>query len=178
MPLNREQKAELLKDLSDRFARAKSVSFSDYRGLTVNEMQELRRKLREHGVEYKITKKTLIRKACASAGIKEVPNESLEGPVGAAFGYEDEVAPFKAIATVAKQFEKLTLLGGVMAGALVSNKDASELSKLPSREELLAKLVGTLVAPIAGLQGTLSGVMRKFVATVDAVRVEKEKTAA
>lgn len=178
MPLTREQKAELLKDLSDRFARAKSVSFSDYRGLTVNEMQELRRKLREQGVEYKITKKSLIRKACESAGIKEIPNEALEGPVGAAFAYDDEIAPFKGIATVAKQFDKLTLLGGVMNGALVSNKDASELSKLPSREELLAKLVGTMVAPIAGLQGTLSGVMRKFVATVEAVRVEKEKTAA
>lgn len=178
MPLNKEQKAELIKDLSDRFSRAKSVSFSDYRGLTVNEMQELRRKLREQGIEYKITKKTLIRLACQAAGIKEIPREAMEGPVGAAFAYGDEIAPFKAIATVAKQFEKLQLLGGVMNGNLVSNKDATELSKLPSREELLAKLVGTLVAPIAGFQGTLTGVMRKFVATVDAVRMEKEKAAA
>jgi len=174
MPLTREQKAKLLKDLVDKFSTAKSVSFSEYRGLTVNEMQELRGKLREQGMEYKVSKKTLFRLACKEAGIKEIPNESLEGPVGATFSFEDEVAPFKVISTLSKQWKSLKLLGGIMEKAPISVKDAAELAKLPSKEELLAKLVGSMKAPISGFHGTLHGVLRKFVGTLDAVREQKE----
>lgn len=177
MALSKEQKAELLKQLVDKFTKAKSVSFSDYRGLTVTEMQGLRTKLREKGIEYKVAKKTLMRLACKEAGIKEIPAEALEGPVGAAFGYEDEVAPFKVISTFSKEAKKLQLLGGIMEGAPLSKAEAGELAQLPSKEELLAKLVGSLKAPISGFHGVLHGVMRKFVATLDAVR-EKQESAA
>lgn len=178
MPLSREQKAELLNDLVDKFSKAKSVSFSDYRGLSVNEMQELRGKLREKGMEYKVAKKTLFRLACKEAGIKEIPDEALEGPIGAAFSYEDEVAPFRVISVCSKEWESLQLLGGIMEGNGIGVNSAKELASLPSKEELLAKLVGSMKAPISGFHGVLHGVMRKFVGTMDAVRAQKEEASA
>lgn len=177
MAITRQKKEEILADLKDKFKDAKSVIFSDYRGLSVSDMQKLRRALREKDVTYKIAKKTLVRLAAEDAGYKDIPAESMEGPVGVAFSYEDEVAAAKTLGDLGKEFESLKLLGGLMEGEILTLDKVTALSKMPSKEELLAKLVGSLKAPSSGLANVLGGAVRNFVYVLEAHRKNLEQQA-
>lgn len=177
MAITKEKKEEILKGLEEKFGRAKSVYFADYRGLTVKEMGEMRKKLREDGVDYVVAKKTLIKLSVKNSNLPEIPSELMEGPVGAAFGYEDEIAPVKALHLYGKRVEALNILGGLVEGKYVSKAQAIELAKLPSKDELLAKLVGSIKAPISGFHGILSGILRNFVYVINAYKEEKAKAA-
>ena len=175
MPLNREQKENILNDLIEKFKKAKSIIFSDFRGLPVKDIQDLRRKLKEKNIDYTVAKKTLIKLAAEEIGIKEIPRELVEGPCAAAFSYEDEVAPAKIIKDFSKSNANLKLLGGIMEGKLIDIAQTMELASLPSYEELLAKFMGSAKAPISGFHGVLYGVMRQFVGTIQALHDEKSK---
>lgn len=169
MAVNKAKKEEVLKILEDKFAKAKAIYFSDYRGLTVKQVGQLRRKLRENGVDYYVAKKTLMRLSAKNVNLPEIPNDIMTGPVGAVFGYDDVVLPVKTLHTFAKNSEKLEILGGFVDGKYISKSEAMTLAELPSREELLAKLVGSMKSPISGFHGVLSGVMRSFVYALKAV---------
>lgn len=175
MPKTRQQKEEILKNLIPDFEKAKSIIFTEYKGLSVKDMTDLRSKLRKSNIKYKIAKKTLLRMAANKAGLKEIPREITEGPISAAFSFGDEVIAAKILYTFAKEHEALKLLGGIMNGEILSKEKTLQLAKLPTKEELLAKLVGSLNAPIYGFYAVLSGLLRGFVYALNGIKEQKLK---
>jgi len=178
MPVTKVKKAEILKQLDSKFAKAKAIYFSENSGLTVKKMVQLRKKLSASKVDYVVAKKTLFNIAAKNNGYPEIPAELLSGPVAIAFGYDDVVTPVKILNDFAKDNEKLQILGGLVEGKYISKADAKALANLPSRNELLAKLLGSMQAPLAGMHGVMSGVLRKFVYSLNAIKDKKGSTAA
>lgn len=175
MPVTRAQKEEILSELNDLFQKSKSVFFSDYRGLSVGSLQKLRRALREKGVHYKIAKKTLIRKAASGIGYDSIPDNVVDGSLAVAVSMEDALAGAKLLQTFSKEFPQLKLLGGLFEKNILNAAQAKEYAMLPSKEELLAKLVYLLKSPLQGAHGALSNVLSGFVRVVDAYREKMEK---
>lgn len=173
MATSKAKKQEQLSEVQDMLARGTSVFFADFRGLTVDNVQSIRRELRKNNVGYKVAKKTLIRIAAKDKGYSDVPREVMEGAVAVAVGYDDPIAPARLLKGLMKTYEKLALLGGLFDGKVLSKSDALAYASLPSKEELLAKLVYVLKSPIQGLHGSMSGVLSKFVRTLDAVAKQK-----
>jgi large subunit ribosomal protein L10 len=169
MAISKQKKEEVLAELVEKFKTAKSVVFAEYRGLTVKQVGEVRKQLREQGVEYKVAKKTLLSLAAQQAGFKEIPMEYMEGPISAVFSFNDEVSGAKIIHKLGKEFEGLSLKGGVMDGEPFGASQAVQLAQIPSKEELIAKLLGSLQAPISGFHGVLHGTIRQFVGTLQAI---------
>ena len=177
MAITKEQKTQILQDLVDKFGRSKAVVFSDYRGLDVSSISDLRNRLREKGAETKVAKKTLIRLAVKESNIGELGDEVMEGPVSVTFSYEDEMAGLKALFKFSKENENLKLLGGIINGKVVSAEEIIRLAKLPSHEELIAKFIGSINAPVSGFVGILSnltsGLVRVLSAYKDSLPVEE-----
>lgn len=160
-------------EIQEKLQKSQSVMFLDYRGLTVSEVTELRNKMRAAGVEYKVIKNTMIRRAAKEAGVEGL-DEILEGPTAVAFGYEDPVAPAKILVDFIENAKKTQLKGGVLAGRAMSQAEIKDLASLPSKEQLLAKLMGSLNAPVTGLVMALSGIPRKLVYALNAIKEKKE----
>jgi large subunit ribosomal protein L10 len=175
MAINKQKKEQVVAELQDLFTNAKSVVFSDYKGISVKDFGTLRGKLRENEVNFKVAKKTLIKIAAEKAGFKDLPEEVLEGQVGAAFGMSDEVAAAKTLFEFSKSNESIKLLGAIMEGRNLSQEETLELAKIPGKDELLAKLVGSMNAPISGFHGILSSLLRNFVGVVGAYKDKLEK---
>ena len=173
MAVTKAKKTEVLKDITDKFARAKAIYFSGYRGINVKKMVALRKKLHQSGVDYAIVKKTLFQIAAKNNNFPEIPEEIMQGPVAAAFSYADVILPAKVLHEFNKEAEQIEILGGLVDGKYINKAQAKELATLPSRTELLARLVGTLKSPISGFHGALSGILRKFVFALAAVRDKK-----
>jgi len=160
-------------EVQQKLSEAQSIVFLDYRGLTVKEVTDLRNKMREAGVEYKVIKNTVIRRAAGNIGIEGL-DDVLAGPTAVAFGIQDPVAPAKVLVDFVKAIKKTEIKGGVLSGKAIDAKGVSYLANLPSKEELLAKMMGSLNAPVTGLVMVLSGVMRNFVCALNAIREKKE----
>lgn len=177
MPLTREEKSVILDELSDKFSKAKSVFFAEYKGLPVKGMRELRKRLREKRVDFKVSKRTLFKLAAKKSGVKEIPDEVFLGTVGAAFSYDDEIAAAKILHMFSKEAEQLKLLGGIMEGRILTLAEVRQLAILPGREELIAKFVFTLKWPISGFHAVLHNVLRNFVGILAAYQEKKGKEA-
>ena len=149
----------------------------NYCGLTVSEDTELRKQMREAGVKYMVAKNTFTRIAAKEAGIEGLDG-MLENNTALAFAAEDPVAPAKIAYEFSKKHEKLEIKGGLLNGAVIGTDEIKALADLPSREELLAKLVGSMQAPISGFVNVLHGTLRNFVYVLDAIRDKKEKESA
>lgn len=160
MAKTRQQKQDIITRLTSGFKAAKSAVLADYRGLTVAQADELRRKASEAHVDYMVAKKTLISKAAKDAGF-DLNARVLPGMLGVAFGLEDEVAPAKILGDVSKK-TSLKLVGGIFEGAVASQEKMVALSKLPSKKELLAHVVATIYAPVSA-----------FVRAVNAIKESK-----
>ena len=169
-----KKKEAVVDSIKEKLEASQSVVLIDYRGLTVAELTELRNQMREAGVEYQVLKNTMIKRAAEKAGIEGL-DPILEGPTAVAFGINDPVAPAKILTKFAKDTKKITIKGGVLAGNAIDVAAVENLAKLPSKEELIAKMLGSLNAPITGLVMVLSGVTSKFVRTLEAIRVQKEE---
>ena len=176
MPVTKAKKEEILTELNDKFSKAKAVYFANYRGLTVKKATDLRKKLNAVKVDYVVAKKTLGRIAMKNNNLPEASQELMEGPVAFVFGYEDVVTPVKTLHDFSKEAEQLQILGGLVDGKFVSKAEAKALAMLPSREVLLAQLVGSMKSPISGFHGVLSGVLRKFVYALSAIKDKKSAT--
>ncbi|MDP1834283.1 MAG: 50S ribosomal protein L10 [Candidatus Moranbacteria bacterium] len=168
----KQQKEVIIKELAEKLKNSKAVVFSDYKGLKVKDMTVLRRDLRAEGVDLKVLKKTLINIALKDAGI-EMDAKALEGQVAIAISSKDEVAAAKIIAKLAKVNENLKIVGGILGTKELSIAEVDALAKLPSKEELLAKLVWTLNAPVSGFVNVLAGNMRGFVTALQAIADKK-----
>jgi len=173
--LNLEQKQAVVAEISAELKKAQAVVLAEYRSLQVSEMTELRRKARGSGVYLRVLKNTLARRAVADTPFKGLVDKMV-GPL--AYGISaDPVAAAKVLHEYAKGNEKFVIRAGAMPGVVMSPKEVADLAGMPSRQELLARLMATMQAPIAKLARTLNEVPGKFVRTVAAVHDRKQKAA-
>lgn len=142
-----EKKQQIVEDLTKKFEDAASVVVVDYRGLTVDQVTELRKQLRDAGVEMRVLKNTMLRRAAVAAGLEGM-DDIFKGPTAVAFSNEDVVAPAKIMADFAKDAEALEIKGGVIEGKVASADEINAVAKLPSREGLLSMLLSVLQAPV------------------------------
>lgn len=171
MSLNIEQKKAVVAEVAEQFKGAEAAILAEYRGLSVSQMTELRGKARQSQIYVRVVKNSLTRRAIEGSNY-ECLRDQLSGPLALAIS-KDPVAVAKLLAEFAKDNEALKIRAGAMGGRLMSLEQVEALAKLPSREQLLATLVGTLQAPIAKLVRTLNEVPAKFVRTLAAVRDAK-----
>jgi len=176
LSLNLEGKKEVVAEVSARLANAKAVVLAEYRGLRVEAITVLRARARSNGVYLRVLKNTLARRAVQGTPFEKL-SDQMVGPL--AYGISDDpVAAAKVLHAYAKGNDKLVIKGGAMPNYVMTAKEVGNLATMPSREELLAKLLGTMQAPMAKLARTLNEVPGRFVRTLAAVRDAKEKTAA
>ena len=172
MGLNLEGKKAVVAEVSAQVANAQAIIVAEYRGLEVGHVTELRAKARESGVYLRVLKNTLARRALAGTPFEELTSQ-LVGPL--IYGISnDPVAPAKVLQAFSKENDKLVIKAGVMPNYLMDANAVKALASMPSREELLAKLLGTMQAPVAKFVQTLNEVPGKFVRTLAAVRDAKE----
>lgn len=172
MALTRQQKEEIVASLAKDIAASTSLVFIKNNGLTVAEMRELRNKLREGNASLVVAKNTLIDLALKQAKVA-VDLPRFEGPVGVVIGKGDAVVPARESHAFAKKHDKLELRVGVLEGKVLSLDEVKALALLPSREELLAKAVGSIAAPLSGFVRVLSGVPRNVVGVLAAIKDAK-----
>ncbi len=166
MAISRRKKEELVKQITERIRESKSIVFADFAGLSVAEITELRAKLREQEVTLKVLKNNLFALAVKEAGL-ELDLSQLSGhPIAFAFS-PDEVMGAKTINDFAKNNDKISMVGGTLEGRSLSQEELSSLANMPSREELYAKVVGSLASPLRGLVGVLQGNLRGLVSVLD-----------
>jgi len=173
MPKTRQQKEAVIKDLAEKIKKAKSLVFVNFDGLKVKEIEQLRKKCRVENIDYLVAKKTLMKKAFKDAGLEEIDPKSFERETATVISYEDEVAPARIIQGFTKEHEALKAFGGVLEGKFVAKDKIIELSKLPSKDELLAKVVGSIKAPISGFVNVLAGNLRSLVYVLNAIKDSK-----
>ena len=161
MSNNLEMKKTVVAGIKEKFEKAQTVVLVDYRGLTVAEDTELRNQLRKAGVEYAVLKNTMISRAIEGMNVDEM-HASLEGPTAVEFGYEDMIAPAKILSEFAKKSKKLTIKCGVCDGAYLNADGVEALASLPSKEVLIAKIMGSMMSSVS-----------KFVYCVEAIRKQK-----
>lgn len=157
--------------LSDLLDRSAGLVITDYRGFTVAEKADLTRRLRAANAEYHVVKNTLFRRAYAERG--DSPSEMLEGPTAIAFALEDPVAPAKIVLDFVREKRKGTVKGGIVGGKVFDLPAVTRLSELPSRDQLIAQVVGSIQGPLSGLVYSLQGVLGNFVRTVQAIHDQK-----
>ncbi len=176
MSLSLEQKQAVVSEIAAQLAKAQAVIVAENRGLPVEAVTSLRAKARKSGLYLRVLKNTLARRAVKGTPFEKLA-EQMSGPLMYGIA-QDPVAGAKVLSEFAKENELFVIKGGSMPDALMSIKDVKALATMPSREELLAKLVGTLQAPIVKLVRTMNEVPGKFVRTLAAVHAAKEKAAA
>ncbi|MEE0451977.1 50S ribosomal protein L10 [Peptacetobacter sp.] len=161
-----EVKSLVVSEIVEKLNNSSSAVVVDYKGLTVAEVTELRKVMREAGVDYKVYKNTLVRRAAQEVGIEQFNDELLVGTNAIAFGYDDPVAPARILKKFIETHPKMQLKMGVIEGEFYDEAKIMELANIPSREELIAKLLGSLKAPVSN-----------FVYLVDAIAKKQEEEA-
>lgn len=173
-----QQKEAVVQEILENIQKAQSMVIVEYRGLSVEAVTDLRNKYREADVFYKVYKNTMVKRAFEAAGIEsEELDALLKGPNAIAFSMSDAVAGAKTSVEFAKTNDKLVIKAGVVDGVVINKEEVERLAKLPSREVLVAQVLGTLNAPIAGLANVLQGTIRKVVYALDAIREKQEQAA-
>jgi large subunit ribosomal protein L10 len=172
--LNIEQKKAVVAEVSAEVAKAQAIIVAEYRGLGVGNMTDLRREARKSGVYLRVLKNTLARRAVSGTPFEKL-SEQMTGPL--IYGISvDPVASAKVLDAFAKTNDKLVIRGGAMPNAVISAKEVKALASMPSRDELIATLLGTMQAPIATFARTLNEVPSRFVRTLAAVRDQKQQS--
>ena len=165
----KNDKVSLIKEKIDK---AQVAIVTDYKGLTVEEITKLRRSLQKDGGDYMVTKNTLAKIAIKGTPY-EVLADSMKGPIAIAFGFEDQVAPAKALSNFIKEVKKGEILAAAMDGNLLSASEAKALANLPSKAELYAKMLGCINSPAFGIANSVNAVMSSLVRAIAAVRDQK-----
>ncbi len=161
--MSREKKVQIIDSLEQLFSRCNIAVLTDYRGISATEMTDLRRQLREAGIEYRVVKNTLARFAAQRVGREELAG-FFEGPVAIAFGYDDITEPAKALAEYIETSKaSMSIRGGFLPDRLLTSEDIATLSKVPSREVLLAQVVGGVQSPISALVSHLTAPMSRII---------------
>lgn len=175
MSLNLQQKEAVVAEVAKRIAGAQAIVLAENRGMAVADMTKLRASARASGVYFRVIKNTLVRRAVADTPFAKLADQ-MSGPLAYGIG-TDPVAVAKVLSDFAKGNEKFVITGGAMPGQVMSAKEVAALASLPSREELIARLLGTMQAPVATFVRTLNEVPARFVRTLAAVRDSREAPA-
>ena len=178
--MNKTDKTAAVAELKDSFSKAKAAFFADYKGLTVEQVNDLRKKLRAHNVKVRVIKNNLARLAVREAKLgaeSEALIDTVVGPTMVAFAYGDPAAAAKVFNKFAQDNEVFGMKDSLLGVQRLSTKQVEELSQLPSREVLLAKLLGQLNAPISNFVGVLAAVPRSLVQVLAAIEEQKKKQA-
>ena len=162
------QKIETLKELGEHVAKQHSILFVDYKGLKVKELLLLRKQLKDLGAKLQVAKKTLLKKALQEKGI-DVDLKGMEGQIAAIFSFHDAFSPIKNAAIFAKTAEKLKILGGYIENQIRDADTMKEIASLPSKEELLGRLVGSIASPISGFLNVMQGNIKGLVVALHAI---------
>lgn len=170
---NRQIKKEKVSALAQKMAAAKSMIFTDYRGLTANQLARLRTKIKELEAEMIVVKNTLLSLALKKNKL-EVAKEQLEGPTAVIIGYQDEVSPVKEVAESAKKFGLPKFKFGFLGSEFLDSTQLESFAKIPGRNVLYANVVGSLNSPIYGIVSVLNANLRNLVFALDQIRVKKE----
>ena len=171
--MNRDNKQELVTEMHERLTRAKAVFLADFRGMSVDKATTLRNELRGASVEYKVFKNTLLDRAAQGTDM-ECLSPYLSGPTAIAISYDDPVSAAKVLSKFAKDPQgKFVLKVGVLSGKVLDVKQIQALAELPSREVLLAKMLGSMQAPATNFVGVLAALPGSLVRALDAIRAQK-----
>lgn len=170
--MDKSGKEQLVTELAGKLSSARATFLADYRGLTVEAASDLRRKLHEAGVEYRVVKNTLLRLASKGTDV-EALDDHFFGPTAIAIVGDDPVAPAKVLADLAKDSKVFELKAGTLGDKVISAEDIEALAKLPGREELLAKMLSTMNAPASNFVGTLGAIPRQMVQALSAIKDQK-----
>ena len=165
-------KTEKIEAIKSKIEKAQVAVITEYKGLTVEEITALRRSLQKDGGDYMVTKNTLTKIAVKGTPF-EVVTEKMTGPIALAFGFEDPVAPAKAVKTFIEKNKKGEILGAVLDGKLLSVEETKALANLPSKEELYAKILGSINSPASGIANSINAVMSQLTRAMAAVRDQK-----
>ncbi len=169
-----EVKKQVVLEIKEKIEKAQGIIFYDYRGLNVDEVTQLRNQFRAAGVEYHVIKNSMLKRAADMLEIKGL-DQYLNGPTAVAFGFSDPVAPAKVLTEFVKKLKNKTeIKSGLLNGKVITVAGIQSLADLPSREQLLAQLAGTLNAPITGFARSLSGIICKLGYALNAVKEQKE----
>lgn len=172
MPKSKQQKQEIVDVLAEKLGRMKSVVFTSVSGYTMSDADAIRQKGQVEGVDFLVTKKTLLQRALEKNNLT-LSNELTDGSILTAISYQDEVAPAKIIKEFSKGREGFKMVAGILEGKLVDGASVKLLADLPSKKELLAKLVGSLNAPASGFVNVLAGNLRGLVCVLSAIQESK-----
>lgn len=173
MPKSRQQKQTTVESLIDGLKQAKGVVFANFQGLTVAETEELRGQCFKENVEMLVAKKTLVKRAFEEVGLKDVNPKTFQGGVATFVAQNDEISPAKIVSNFAKKHEMVTVYGGVLEGKFIDKAMVKSLSALPGKQELLAKMVGSLNAPVSGFVNVLAGNLRGLVSVLNNIKNAK-----
>ena len=165
-------KSEKISQMKEKIEKAKVAIVTDYKGLSVEEITKLRRSIQKEDGDYMVTKNTLAKIAVKGTEY-EVLADSLTGPVAIAFGFDDQVAPAKALAKFIKETKKGEILAAAMDGKLLSASEAKALATLPSKQEIYAKMLGCINSPASGIANSINAVMSSLTRVMAAVRDQK-----
>jgi len=167
------RKREAVTLLAEKLARATAAVVTDYRGLTVKQLEDLRNQMRAQGMEYVVVKNTLARRAALEAGVADF-GSALTGPVGLALGFGELAAPAKLLGDYYRLNRRLPVVAGWVEGTVLDARGVQSLAELPPRAALLAQLAGTLQSPLTQLAAGLSSILSNLAATLDAYRAKLE----
>ncbi len=174
--MKRSEKEAIIAEVAEKASRAVALYFADFSTLTVAEETELRREFRKSGVEYTVVKNTLVRKALEQLTGYDRVYDRLTGPTGIAFSYDDPASPARVIKKFSDKTGKFKLKAAILEKQVYDGSKLEQLSSLPSRQELVASILGSLQSPISGVVGSIAAVMRDLVSVVG--QIEKQKQAA
>lgn len=171
------KKVETVAQLTDKVSRARGIFFTEYKGLTVAEMTDLRRQCHQGHVDYVVCKNTFARMVLKDQGYDHALPLAI-GPTGIVFGFDDPAVAAKILWDYSGKNEKLVLKGGIFEGKPISKKDIEAIKDLPSREQAIALLLAAIQGPLQGFHNVISAVLRDFVSVVDQIAQKKESAAA
>ena len=169
MAITRAKKEQIVKDLGDKLSKQKAMIFADFTGLKVKDLSVLKAKLRQGNAEFKVAKKTLMKVAFKEKGISVDP-KSFSGEIALVMGYGDEVTPARLVYEFTKTNQNVKILGGLLENSVLTLEQVLNLAKLPSKQELYAKLVGTISAPSRNFVGVLQGNLRGLVSVLSQIK--------
>jgi len=165
-------KENKIESIKEKLSKAQVAIVTEYKGLTVEEITQLRRELQKESGDYTVTKNTLAKIAIKGTDF-EVLSDCFKGPIALAFGYEDQVAPAKVLAKFIKDTKKGEIIAAAMDGKLLSAEEAKALAKLPSKQEIYAKMLGCINSPASGIANSVNAVMAQLTRAMAAVRDQK-----
>ena len=170
MAKTKQQKELTISDLVEKIKKSKSLVFINFEKLKVKDIEVFRKKCRLENLDYLVAKKTLLKLAFSKLGVTSADPKSMEKGIATVFGYKDEISPAKIVQTFAKDHESMYSVGGLINGVYFDHERIVALAKLPSKLELLAKVVGSIQAPVSGLVNVLAGNLRGLVYVLNSIQ--------